>query len=88
MKRRVRSGIEPDANFLVDMIFHDLRHEATTRLSFDNDDERNDFAGDRMIKRIRDGFPQFSSKLEDHKPPTEFKDWNDVLTGKRKPETA
>lgn len=26
-------GVEPDANFLVDMIFHDLRHEATTRLA-------------------------------------------------------
>lgn len=65
-----------------------IERASAVYLCFDNDHAGNGFAGDRMAAKIREAFPQFIGKLKDHKPPMEFKDWNDVLTNKRKPEAT
>lgn len=60
---------------------HDLIQRAeSVYLCFDSDT-----AGDIMAANLTEAFPQFKSKFVDHKPPADFGDWNDVLTGKRKP---
>ena len=68
-------------NFPLARIADLVEQAETVYLCFDNDD-----AGTRMIEHIRAGLPQFAQKFVDHQPPAEFKDWNDVLTGKRRPE--
>lgn len=60
-----------------------IERASVVYLSFDNDT-----AGDGMAARVEEAFPQFADKFKYWKPRAEFTDWNDQLTGKRKPEAA